>query len=271
MPALRPELRRLALLAAIPVVAGCSASAGDGEKDEVLVFAAASLRDALQELGTAFEAETGTRVAFNFAGSNDLAHQIGAARGMDVFVSASEEWMDTVQSAGRLVPGTRRDLLGNALVVVASERTAWSMEGPCDLASIPFEHLALGDPEAVPAGIYARKWMQETRCGDGRTLWDAVGERVAPAPDVRAALGLILADPDVVGVVYRTDQRAFPGRTRTLWEVADGPPIRYAAAQVAEGGAPEAAARFLAFLATEEAAEVFRRHGFTPLAAEAAP
>ncbi len=256
------------LLGCALLLGGCGGRV-EGEKQEVLVFAAASLRESLEELGTAFEKETGTRVVFNFAGSNDLAHQIAAARGMDIFLSASEAWMDTVQNAGRLVPETRRDLLSNTLVMVARTDARWRVDGPCALASLPFEHLSLGDPDAVPAGTYARKWMQSVRCG-GRPLWDAVSARVAPAPDVRAALGVVLADPDVIGVVYRTDQLAFAQRTRVLFEVKDGPPIRYVVAQVAEGKNPEGARRFREHLAGNEAARVYAAHGFARVPALAA-
>lgn len=239
-----------------------------GAPGEILVFAAASLREALQEAATAFQQQNGARVAFNFAGSNDLAHQIGASRGVDLFLSASEGWMDTVQNAGRLVPGTRRDLLSNTLVVVAHARDTSAVAEPCALAALPFRTLALGDPDAVPAGTYARTWMQSVQCG-GRPLWDAVSERVAPAPDVRAALGLVLADPRVIGIVYRTDQIAFADRTRVLYEVRGGPPIRYVLAQLSEGDSPSAATAFYAFLTGADGAAIFRKHGFTPLAAAA--
>lgn len=256
-------MKRIIPMLVLALLAACGGR--DAEEGEVLVFAAASLREAMQELGTAFQQESGTRVVFNFAGSNDLAHQVGAARGMDLFLSASEGWMDTVHDAGRLVPGTRRDLLSNALVVVAHARDTSTVAEPCALASLPFRTLALGDPEAVPAGTYARTWLRGMRC-EGRPLWDAVQARVAPAPDVRAALGLVLADPRVIGIVYRTDQLAFADRTRVLYEVRDGPPIRYVLAQVAEGGNPSAAHRFYDFIVGPRGAEVFRRHGFTPLA-----
>ncbi|HEY7768773.1 molybdate ABC transporter substrate-binding protein [Longimicrobium sp.] len=261
-PSITPILAAL-LLAACGNKADAPAR-GDGE---VVVFAAASLREAMQELAASFTQSTGTPVSFNFAGSNDLAHQIGAARGMDLFVSASEAWMDTVQSAGRVEPGTRRDLLANALVIVGHSRATWTVDQPCTLATVLFEHISMGDPDAVPAGTYARKWMQSVDCG-GKTLWDGVKDRVAPAPDVRAALGLVLADPGVVGAVYRTDQMVFAGRTRVLFEVSSGPPIRYAMALVADGGSPEAARRFAEFIAGPDAARVFARHGFIPLAAK---
>ncbi|HEX5724187.1 MAG TPA: substrate-binding domain-containing protein, partial [Longimicrobiaceae bacterium] len=158
------------------------------------------------------------------------------------------------------------DLLSNTLVVVAHTEAEWTVDAPCDLAALPFRHLALGDPAAVPAGTYARRWLESVECG-GRPLWDTVAERVAPAPDVRAALGLVLADPAVVGMVYRTDWLAFAGRARVLHEVRGGPPIRYVLAQVAEGANPAGARRLAAFLADSAAARVFAAHGFAPLPA----
>lgn len=267
-------MRRLLLLAcAAAVLAGCGRESNEqgakqAEQSELLVFAAASLREAMEELGARYQRETGTRVVFNFAGSNDLAHQIRATRGVDLFLSASNAWLDTVQSAGRTEDGSRRDLLANTLVLVGNEAGSAALAEPCALASLPFRNLAMGDPDAVPAGTYARAWLRSVTCG-GRPLWDAVQARVAPAPDVRAALGLVLADPRVIGIVYRTDQLAFADRTRVLYEVSGGPPIRYALARLREGGDPAESLRFYGFLTGERAAEVFRRHGFTPLPAPA--
>jgi molybdate transport system substrate-binding protein len=176
--------------------------------------------------------------------------------------------MDTVQSAGRVLEGSRRDLLSNTLVVVASARDTSTITEPCALATLPFRNLAMGDPEAVPAGTYARTWLRSVRCG-GRPLWDAVQARVAPAPDVRAALGLVLADPRVIGIVYKTDQLAFAERTRVLYEVKDGPPIRTVIARLGEGRGGENGARFYDHLVGAKGAEGFRRHGFDPLPAAA--
>jgi molybdate transport system substrate-binding protein len=260
-------MRSRILIAMTMVLAAACSRGGAGKPEasrEVVVFAAASLRESLQDLATAYQKQTGTHVTFNFAGSNDLAHQITAARGMDLFVSASEAWMDTVQNRGRTVAGTRRDILGNTLVVVASTQSRAEMEDPCALATLPFKHLATGDPQAVPAGIYAKKWMQGVSC-DGKPLWDAVQPRIAPTPDVRAAIALVAADPDVAGLVYRTDQLAFADRTRVLYEVKDGPPIRYAIALVADGANAEGARGFLAFVAGQHAAQVFAQRGFIPM------
>jgi molybdate transport system substrate-binding protein len=269
-------IRSLAAAACVIVaIAGCDArdeaatpKTQAQESTEVLVFAAASLREAMEELGASFQGETGTRVVFNFAGSNDLAHQIVATRGPDLFLSASKAWVDTVQSAGRVEDGSRRDLLGNTLVVVASARDTSAVAEPCALAAMPFRNLALGDPEAVPAGTYARTWLRSVQC-DGKPLWDAVQPRVAPTPDVRAALGLVLADPRVIGIVYRTDQLAFADRTRVLYEVRGGPPIRYVLARLRDGRGGDAAGRFYEYLTGAGAAQVFRKHGFDPLPAAA--
>ena len=241
---------------------GCGAEAHQNP-DEVTVFAAASLRDALQELGATFEAETGVAVLFNFAGSHVLARQVVAASRADLYLSADERWMDSVAVAGRLVPGTRRTLLSNRLVVVAHPKSAYRIQTPCDLAALDFKYLALGDPEAVPAGRYARAWLAGCPCA-GTALWDAVAPRVAPAPDVRSALSLALADPEFLAIVYKTDWRAFEARARLLYEVpvGEGPAIRYALAQVTAGPQPAAARRFLDFLASPVAAAVFEKHGF---------
>jgi molybdate transport system substrate-binding protein len=278
--AARPRLAAL-LLAAAVASAGCGPRAGDeaGETapaaepaGEVMVFAAASLRDALQEVGTLYREETGTAPVYNFAGSNDLAQQILAAPKADVFLSANEDWMDKVEAAGRLAPGTRGAPLSNRLVVIARTDSPHRLSGPDDLATLPYRHLALANPDAVPAGIYAKEWLASRPAPGGGTLWDAVADRVAPALDVRAALALAESDPEVLGIVYRTDA-ASSDRVAVLYEVpeAEGPRIRYAVAAVAGGPNPEAGLSFVAFLETPAAAAVFDRHGFVVGAGAEAP
>ncbi len=256
-----------AWLAACAVLLGaCGPGAREADRPEVVVFAAASLRDALEDVGRRFEEETGIEVVFNVAGSNVLAQQIVAAPGADLFLSASERWMDTVEDAGRLVAGTRRDLLSNRLALIAHPRSTWTLNDLCELAHLDFKYLALGDPDAVPAGRYARLWLSSRSC-NGRSLWGAVEDRVIPAPDVRSALGLVLADSDLLAVVYRTDWLAFAEKARVLYEVPadEGPPIRYTLAQIADGPHPEAARRLLAYLTDAPARRIFVQHGFAPI------
>jgi len=236
---------------------------------EIQVFAAASLTEAMEEIAAAYEKTGGGEVMLNLGSSSNLARQIQEGAPADLFLSADEARMDGLASRGLVLGGTRRSLLSNTLVIVAGSRSTARMDGPCALATLPFRHLAMGDPEAVPAGIYAKRWMQGVRCG-GRPLWDAVRGRVAPTPDVRAAIGLVAADPDVAGLVYRTDQLAFADRTRVLYEVKEGPPIRYAVAMVAEGTNAEGARAFLDFVAGADAAQVFAARGFIPMAGQTA-
>jgi molybdate transport system substrate-binding protein len=147
-------------------------------------------------------------------------------------------------------------------VVVAGSDATFAVGDPCALAKLDMKNLALADPEAVPAGKYAKKWLSSVTC-DGKPLWDALKDKVAPSPDVRSALGLVLADPSIVGIVYRTDQLAFTDRTKVLYEVKDGPPIRYVVAQLSEGKAGDNGATFAQYLASPDARAVFEKHGFT--------
>lgn len=259
----------LPLVLAVCVLPGGACGPGSRDADEVVVFAAASLRDAMEELGSQFEEETKIKVLFNIAGSNVLAQQIVATPRADLFLSASQRWMDTVEEAGRLVAGTRRSVLSNRLVVIAHPQSAVTLNDPCALGALDFKYLALGDPDAVPAGQYARTWLASRTCG-GQSLWQALEGRIAPTPDVRAALSLVLADPGLVGIVYKTDWLVFAGQARLLYEVPveEGPAIRYVLAQIAESPNPDGARRFLDYLTKAPAREVFERHGFTPLAAD---
>lgn len=271
----RPLVTAFAVLCA-SLLTACGPSEPAGEAGagaaaappaEVTVFAAASLRDAVQEVGELHRRRTGGEVVFNFAGSNELAQQILAAPRADVFLSANEKWMDEVANAGRVAPGTRSALLSNRLVVIARTDSPYEMAAAGDLVTLGYRHLVLAEPDAVPAGIYAREWLASKPAPGGGTLWDAVAGRVAPTLDVRAALALVESDPELIGVVYRTDA-ASSTRVKTLYEVpeAEGPRIVYAAAAIEGGPNPEGGRSFVGLLAGPEASEVFRRHGFVPRA-----
>ncbi|HJO02532.1 MAG TPA: molybdate ABC transporter substrate-binding protein [Acidobacteriota bacterium] len=244
----------------------CGGTSSD-TNGEVLVFAAASLRDALQEIATGFETETSVSIVLNFAGSNVLARQIEASPIADVFISADERWMDYIANLGLVAAGTRAPLLGNRLVVVAHSDNGLSLEEVTELAEANFSFLSLADPDAVPAGRYARETLQGIQAG-ATDLWSQVSNRVAPAPDVRAALALVEARPDVIGIVYRTDALTSP-RVRVALELpaGAGPVIRYASAAI--GKQPTAAAiRWLEFLRGETARGVLERHGFLTLGSD---
>ena len=227
-----------------------------------LVFAAASLKDVLEDVGREFESRRGLSPVFNFAGSNVLALQIEATESGDILLSASEQWMDYVEEKGLLVPGTRRSFLSNGLVIIANHASTLELKNPVDLASAEFRFLSLANPEAVPAGRYAKQFLEDVAV-DGERIWDRVRDRVAPAPDVRAALGMVEAQSDVLGIVYRTDA-AVSDKVRVVLPAPQSltPPISYAAAQVLGGRNREAGRAFLEFLASPEALDLFRKHGF---------
>ncbi|MGW8310790.1 MAG: molybdate ABC transporter substrate-binding protein [Thiogranum sp.] len=241
-------------------IAGCTQDTGRAPR--LMLFAAASLNDVMTELGTRFEREQAIHVEYNFAGSNVLAQQLMAAPVADVFISANKGWMQRLKQAGRIVPESRKVVASNRLVVIVNHASTLKAK-PRELFCMPaFEHLSMGNPEAVPAGIYAREWLQELPCDRG-SAWEAVVDRVAPAPNVRAALGLVEAERDIPGIVYATDA-AMSDKVRVIHEVIgeQTPYIAYYAAIVNNGSDHDSARQFLEFLAGEQAGEIFRRYGF---------
>jgi molybdate transport system substrate-binding protein len=242
-------------LIALLAVAAAPVPRADSGRDEVVVFAAASLTDAIDGIGKEFYAGCGTRLVTSFAGSNDLARQIRAGAPADVFLSANVERVDELQSAGLVRPGDRMDLLSNRLVVVVPEGSSLVVKAPVDLLRV--RRLALGDPEAVPAGIYAREWLER------EGLWARLAQRLVPTLDVRAALFAVESQAVDAGIVYRTDV-ALSHRVRVAYEVpaGEGPRIVYAAALLASARSP-AARSFFEYLRSQPARAVFERLGFS--------
>ena len=250
------------------VVAGAAACSRSDEVDpeatELVVFAAASLRDVMNDVAAAYKAVApSVTVWFNFAGSNVLARQILAAPKADVFLSANEQWMDVVQAGGQLEAKTRRVLLSNRLVVVVHASAKSGPKNPHELATAGYRYLSLADPEAVPAGRYARQFLERAKVGDS-SVWDAVKALVAPSPDARAALALVESDPRIVGILYRTDA-AVSRRVKIAFEVSPelSPEIRYVAAVTTHGATRGRAGQaFLDFLSGPQATTIATRHGF---------
>jgi len=241
----------LALVAALALESAAAA-------EEVHLYAAASLTDAVRELAGTFEQETGHKVVFNFGGSNDLARQIKAGAPADVFFSADEAQMDGLQAAGLVRAQDRVNVLSNVLVVVAPLASTTTIAAPRDLLGL--NRLALADPQAVPAGVYARGWLQSLG------LWDRLQDKVVPTLDVRAALAAVEAGHVDAGVVYRTDA-AISTRVKVVFAVPreQGPAIVYALAPVAASRKP-ATALLVRHLTSEVARAVYRRFGFLVLA-----
>jgi len=237
----------LALVLAFPAV--------PGRAGEVLVFGAASLTEALQEIGKAFEARTGTVVRFSFGASSDLARQIQAGAPADVFFSADTAKMDALEKAGLVRRADRREFLSNRLVVVVSSASSLRIAGPKDLAALP--RLALADPEAVPAGIYAREWLE------AEGVWAGLEPKVVPTLDVRAALAAVESEAVAAAIVYRTDA-AIAKKVRVALVVSGGPAITYSLARLVPSKSTDAR-RFVEFAAGEEGRAIFERRGFAVL------
>lgn len=222
------------------------------------VFAAASLKTALDPIAAAYGAATGVRIRLTYAGSSALARQIEQGAPADLFVSASPAWMDVVAGAGLLEPGSRRDLLANRLVLVAhGAADPVSLSPSLDLAGLLGDgRLAMALVDAVPAGQYGQAALRHFG------LWEAARPRIAEADNVRAALALVALGAAPYGIVYATDAAAEPRVSVVAHVPAEShPPIRYPAAVIA-GGDAAAAARFLAHLTSDDAWTVFAAQGF---------
>ena len=225
--------------------------------EEVSVYAAASLTDCLKELAQGFEKGTGHQVVFNLGGSNDLARQIKAGAPADVFFSADKAQMDGLEAAGLVRAQDRVDVLSNVLVVVVPAASAARLRGPRDLPSA--NRLALADPQAVPAGVYARTWLESI------ALWDKVKDKVVPTLNVRAALSAVESENADAGIVYRTDA-ASSKRVKVAFEVPrdQGPAIVYPLAPMA-GSKKPATAELVRYLTSASAREIYGRYGFVVL------
>ncbi len=247
------------------LAAGLAACGGaHSEPTPLVVFAAASLRDVAGDIAAELDRRGPAEVVFNFAGSNTLAQQIHAAPGADVFLSADQQWVDFLDQAGRTVAGTRRTFLSNSLVLIARRDAGVELDHPRDLPAAEFRFLALADPQAAPAGRYARQALERVEW-NGASVWSVLAGKVAPCLDVRAALALVESDPEILGIVYKTDAMTSE-RVRVLHQLesVDDAPIRYAAALIAGGRNPELGRRFLDFLISPAARKIAARHGFDP-------
>lgn len=226
--------------------------------EDITVFAAASLTDAMKEIGTAYEAKTGNHVAFSFAASSTLARQIESSAGADMFLSADLDWMDYLDKKNLLKPGTRHTLLGNHLVLIAPSglKVRVKIAPHFDLAgALGGSRLAIADPVSVPAGKYGKTAL--TNLG----VWDSVQDKLAIAENVRAALAYVARGETTLGIVYNTDAKIEP-QVHVVGTFPDSShkPILYPVALTKDG--KPGAADFEKYLTTDAALAVFRKDGF---------
>jgi molybdate transport system substrate-binding protein len=254
----RLAIALLALLCGSLTVASSKASAARNE--DLLVFGAASLTDVLQEIGHAYARDTGQQVKFSFAASSALARQIESGARVDVFVSADLEWMDYLQSRDLIDAATRRNVVGNRLVLIAPRDSRISLQlGPNAplAAALGRARLATGDPDTVPVGRYARSAL--TSLG----LWNQVAERLVHADNVRSAMAFVARGETPLGIVYETDAAADTRvRIVDVFPADSHMPITYpvASTAVARAGAQQ----FVDYLFRDSAQAVFKKFGFRP-------
>jgi len=251
--------RRIGVVLACVLLAGL-AQAGEQERTGITVFAAASLAESLQELAAVYQKQTGIPVRVSLASSGTLARQIGAGVQADVFISAGVDWMDDLERRHLIVPGTRRNLVTNRLVLIAPAGSPLTLKlGPNTpiVAALKDGRLAVADPDSVPAGRYTKAAL--TTLG----VWKDLEPRLVRTKDVRAALNLVAHGEAPLGVVYATDSRTDSGvRVLDTFPESSHPPIVYPMALVS--GASRAASALMSFLESAAAVPVFAKAGFRP-------
>ena len=242
------------------LAAGFAFASATTEAATIHVFAAASLAESLKEIATGYEKQTGDKVTLNLGASSLLARQIEEGAPADIFFSADEAKMDGLATKGLVLKETRKDRLSNALVIVVAREKGAAIRSPKDLATETVTRLALAEPRTVPAGIYAKEFLQK------QNLWRSVEAKVVPTENVRAAMAAVEAGNAEAAIVYKTDA-ATSARVKVAYVVpaSDSPVIRYPMALLKEAKEPEAAKRFLTHLGSDEASRVFEKYGFIVL------
>ena len=243
--------RFLVLLCCFALVASPAVAAN------LRVSAASSLTDALHDIAGLYQRETHDTLLFDFGASSTLARQIAEGAPSDVFLSADELKMDQLQQRGYIVKASRRSILSSTLVIIVPSDSNLKINGPEDLADNAISTIAVAEPQSVPAGIYAKEYLRKNH------VWDRIKEKLIPTENVRAALAAVESGNVQAGIVYRTD--ALISRSvRIAFEVpiAEGPKISYPVAIVGDSKQKAAAQKFIDFLQSPAAQEVFRKYGF---------
>ena len=241
-------------IAAQPVIA----------QDQITVFAAASLKNALDDTNAAFTKATGTRVVASYAASSALAKQIEQGAPADVFISADLQWMDYLAGRGLIKAGTRVNLLGNRLVLIAAADSRLgnlTIGQGFDIARLAGDgRIAIADVKAVPAGRYAKAALEKLGA------WAAAEPKLAQAENVRATLAFVARGEAPVGIVYETDAKIEP-KVKIIGAFPDGsyPPVTYPVAATADTKS-QGAQQYVNFLRTPAAKAVFEKYGFSFLA-----
>ena len=255
--------RLFRILVATAILFGSTVLAASAQEKSLTTFAAASMKNALDDVDAAYTAKTGVKVAASYAASSVLAKQIDQGAPADIFLSADTDWMDYAAKQKTIKEATRTNLLGNSIVLVAPKDSPIGdvTIGPgFDLAKLAGNgKIATGDVNSVPVGKYARAALEKLGA------WQAAAPKFAMAESVRAALALVARGEAVLGIVYATDAKVEPGvKVIGAFPADSHPAIVYPVAATTSAG-PQAA-DYLAFLHSQQARAIFERYGFTFLA-----
>ena len=254
--------RRFLVCALLMLLSSVWCNVAPAQTPKLIIFAAASLKDALDEANVVYQREKDQETATSYAASSTLAKQIEAAAPADIFISADLDWMDYLAKRNLIKPQTRANLLGNRLVLIAPVNKA----GTLDIApNFPLAQalgngrLAIADPNGVPAGRYAKAALESLG------VWSSVANKLAPAENVRATLALVSRGEAPLGIVYQTDANSDKG-VQIVGTFPDDthPPIIYPIAVVAASANPGASG-YAAFLKSPTARPIFEKQGFTVL------
>jgi molybdate transport system substrate-binding protein len=241
------------LLVSALVLGGTRAYAGQ----ELIVSAAASLTNALPEIGKLFEKQhPGSKIIFNFAASGSLLQQIAQGAPVDVFASADQKTMNQAQEKGLIVPASRKNFVSNTLVLIAPQKSGLPLAGPNDLVSPEVKRVALGNPETVPVGRYTQEAL--TKAG----LWETLKPKFIYGESVRQVLDYVGRGEVDAGFVFATDAAIAQGKVKTAAQVQGHQPIIYPVALVAASQQQALAQSFLDFVLSPAAQEIFLRFGF---------
>ncbi|MBH8551688.1 molybdate ABC transporter substrate-binding protein [Nostocaceae cyanobacterium CENA357] len=235
-------------------------SSPQAQATELTISAAASMQDAMKAMEPIYrEKHPNTKIIYNFGSSGSLQQQIEQGAPVDVFISAAEKQMKALAEKNLLLPGTRKDLLGNEVVLITSQKTT-GISNFQDLTSNQVQRFSIGDPESVPAGQYAQEVLTALK------LYDAIKPKIVFAKDVRQVLSYVETGNVNAGIVYATDAKS----SDQVKVVATAPkdshkPIIYPIAVIQRSQNQEAAKEFVQFLSSDAAKPVFKKYGFTPL------
>ena len=254
----RTDIRALVILVYATVLICFTPTRARAE--EILVSAAASLTDVLQEIKGGYPSISKHTVKFNFGPSSGLARQIDEGAPVDLFFSADLPQMDNLDKKGRLEAGTRKNLLSNQLVMIVPTDSKLGLSSPKDLSRADVKRIALAEPSSVPVGVYSQKYLTD------EGWWDKVRAKVVPVQDVRATLASVESGNVEAGFVYKTDA-AISKKVKIVYEVPldKGPTITYPVAIVKESKRKDAARDFINYVQSPAAKESFEKYGFVVL------